>query len=190
MTSIADIEDGIRNEMQLISLRPHQHADMELIAAKHRQLYGPEYGWDEQRVGEVINKITADFIDHYDSASERCWIAERNGQFVGCVMLVNDRSEKKTANLRLLLVERDARGTGLGRTLVRQCAQFAREAGYARLTLWTNSVLTSAIRLYQSEGYRLVREEEHETFGLRLTGQYWDLDLSRNVDAGSDHSIP
>jgi GNAT superfamily N-acetyltransferase len=189
MTSIAKIEHGIKNEIQPISLRPHRHGDMGLIKAKHRELYGAEYGWDEQRMGDVINRITADFIDHYDCTSERCWIAEHDGQFVGCVMLVKDRTAKKTANLRLLLVERTVRGTGLGRRLVRQCTQFAGETGYARLTLWTNSILTSAIRLYQSEGYRLLREEEHETFGVRLTGQYWGLDLSGNSNVEHDDGI-
>jgi GNAT superfamily N-acetyltransferase len=172
------MEDTTKRAMQYFSLRLHRPEDMELIVAKHGQLYKQEYGWGE-RFEELVGKIATDFIDHYDRTSERCWIAEREGEFLGCVMLVNDRAAEKTAKLRLLLVDPSARGLGLGRTLVRQCMQFAQETGYARITLWTNSILTSAQRIYRSEGYKLVREEEHETFGIKLTGQYWELDLSR-----------
>jgi GNAT superfamily N-acetyltransferase len=172
------MEDMTKRSTQYFSLRPHRPEDMELIVAKHGQLYKQEYGWGE-RFEELVGNITTDFIDHYDRTSERCWIAEREGEFLGCVMLVNDRTAEKTAKLRLLLVDPSARGLGLGRTLVRQCIQFAQETGYARITLWTNSILTSAQRIYRSEGYKLVREEEHETFGIKLTGQYWELDLSR-----------
>lgn len=175
--------DKTERTAQSFSLRTHRPEDMELIVAKHGQLYMQEYGWDES-FEELVAKITTNFIDQYDPASERCWIAEHNEEFLGCVMLVNDRTSKKTAKLRLLLVEPAARGLGLGRTLVQQCNQFAREVGYARITLWTNSILTSARRVYESEGYKLVQEEEHKTFGIKLTGEYWELVLSEDVAGG------
>jgi len=156
------------------------------IVHRHGAIYAQEYGWDE-RMGALVARITADFIDQYDPRSERCWIAERDGEFLGCVFLVKDRGMKdralvkgadaSTAKLRLLLVEPTARGFGVGRTLVRQCTLFARGCGYSRIVLWTNSVLSSARRIYEHEGYRLVQEEEHESFGKKLVGQNWELRL-------------
>jgi GNAT superfamily N-acetyltransferase len=172
------MEDATKSATEHFSLRLHHAGDMELIVAKHGEFYSQEYGWD-RRFQELVGSITTDFINNYDRTSERCWIAEHEGCFLGCVMLVKERRAEKTAKLRLLLVDPAARGLGLGRTLVRQSMHFAQETGYARITLWTNSILTSAQRIYRSEGYKLVREEEHETFGPKLTGQYWELDLSR-----------
>ena len=164
-------EDG---KLRPFMLRTHRPGDMGWIVHRHGALYAQEYGWDE-RFEALVARITADFIDQYDPSSERCWIAERDGEFLGCVFLVKDREAEKTARLRLLLVEPSARGLGVGRTLVAQCTHLARQAGYERIVLWTNSVLTSARRIYEHAGYRLIREEEHASFGKKLTGQYWEL---------------
>ena len=179
-------------------LRSHRPGDMGVVVSRHGALYAQEYGWDE-RFEAMVACITADFIDQYDPACERCWIAERDGAFLGCVFLVKDRAKKpvgnpgpgehqtvdssvpgrpqKTARLRLLLVEPSARGFGLGRALVRQCSEFARQAGYERIVLWTNSVLDAARHLYECEGYRLLGEEHHDSFGKKLTSQDWELTL-------------
>ncbi|RAH77773.1 GNAT family N-acetyltransferase [Aspergillus japonicus CBS 114.51] len=157
------------------TLRHHRPGDMGWIVHRHGALYAQEYGWNE-RFEALVASVTVDFIKNYDPARERCWIAERDDQFLGCVMLVNDRnSGDNAAKLRLLLVEPSARGLGLGRALIQQCTAFAREAGYARIRLWTNSVLVSARRLYEKEGYRLVSTEEDEKLGFRSTGEFWEL---------------
>ena len=157
-------------------LRPHRPGDMGWVVQSHGLLYAREYGWDE-RFEALVAHITADFIDNFDSARERCWIAERNGESIGSVFLVKDKKSRTTARLRLLLVDPAARGLGLGRTLIRECTLFARNADYRKITLWTNSVLNAARHLYQAEGYHLISEEIHNSFGKKLTGQHWELNL-------------
>ena len=157
-------------------LRPHRPGDMGWVVQRHGFLYAEEYGWDE-RFEALIARITADFIEHLNPLRERCWIADRNDERLGCVFLVQDTKDPDTARLRLLLVEPTARGLGLGSTLIRECTQFARHTGYRKIALWTNSVLDTARHLYQREGYRLVAEEPHHSFGKDLLGQNWELTL-------------
>lgn len=158
------------------TLRTHRPGDIGWIIHRHGILYYQEYGWDERFEG-LVASIAAEFIKQYDPQAERCWIAEQGGHPIGCIMLVRDRPSQNTAKLRLLLVEPSARGLGVARSLVRQCRTFAEEVGYERIVLWTNQNLTSARRLYSSEGYRCVHEEEHETIGIKLVGETWELDL-------------
>lgn len=160
-----------------VVLRTHRPGDIGFIIHRHGVLYAEQYGWDE-RFEALVARIAADFIDNYDETKERCWIAERDGAYLGCIMLVNEKSEKNTAKLRLLLVEPSARGLGLGTQLIQQCIDFAKEKHYHRIVLWTQSILGSARRLYLGLGFKLVQEEAHESFGPKLTGESWELVLS------------
>jgi DNA-binding MarR family transcriptional regulator/GNAT superfamily N-acetyltransferase len=157
-------------------LRAHRPGDMGWIVHRQAVLYAQEYSWDE-RYESLISRIVADFIDRFDPKRERCWIAERNGEIVGSVFLIKHPERAGVAQLRLLYVERSARGLGIGRRLVRECTEFARQTGYKTLMLWTNSVLTSARRIYEAEGYQLVSEKPHHSFGHDLVGQTWELAL-------------
>jgi len=155
-------------------LRPHQPGDMGWVVERHGALYNREYGWNEE-FEALVAEIVASFIRNFDSKRERCWMAEKDGENVGCVFLV--RKSDTTAKLRLLLVEPKARGLGIGQRLVHECTRFARQAGYRKIVLWTNSILDAARAIYEQEGYQLINEEAHHSFGHDLVGQDWELAL-------------
>lgn len=155
-------------------IRPHQPGDIGWIIHRQGLLYHEEYGWDET-FEALVAEIAASFVMNFDPKLERCWIAEREGQVAGSVFVVKKTPD--TAQLRLLYVDPGARGLGIGRRLVEECIRFARAHGYKTLTLWTNDILVSARRIYESSGFKLVAEEPHHSFGKDLVGQNWDLDL-------------
>jgi DNA-binding MarR family transcriptional regulator/GNAT superfamily N-acetyltransferase len=157
-----------------VVLRPHCPGDMGWVVQAHGELYAREYGWDE-RFEALVAGIVAEFVAGHDPRRSRCWIAESDGERVGSVFLVP--ASKTVAKLRLLIVEPRERGRGLGRRLVEQCIAFAREKGYRRLVLWTQSNLAAARSIYRSCGFELKRRERHASFGVKLTGEYWELAL-------------
>jgi ribosomal protein S18 acetylase RimI-like enzyme len=162
-----------------IRLRDPAPGDFGWMVERHAILYREEYGWREKFEG-VCARIVADFIEHFDPKLEKCWIAEMAGQRVGCVMLVKDDPKAKKADvsrIRLLLLEPQARGQGLGRRLVEECVAFSRAKGYARVTLWTHKELTAARAIYAKLGFKKTGEESHDDWGGRATSEFWDLDL-------------
>jgi DNA-binding MarR family transcriptional regulator/GNAT superfamily N-acetyltransferase len=157
-----------------IALRAHRPGDIGWVVSRHGALYAAEYGWD-QRFEALVAEIAAGFIKGFDPKLERCWIAELDGEPVGSVFVV--KQSAGVAKLRLLLIEPRARGRGLGRRLVRECIDFARARGYRKLVLWTQSNLAAARAIYKSEGFSLKSAEKHNSFGVKLTGEYWELKL-------------
>jgi DNA-binding MarR family transcriptional regulator/GNAT superfamily N-acetyltransferase len=163
-----------RRQKPAITLRTHRPGDLGWVTHRHGVLYYQEYGWD-QRFEALVADVVAKFVHNHDPARERCWIAEIDGEPVGSVFAV--KLNRHTAKLRLLLIEPGARGLGLGKRLVQQCIDFAREAGYRKLVLWTQSNLAAARHIYKQSGFRRVKQEVHRRFGPRVVGEYWELRL-------------
>lgn len=155
-------------------LRPPRPGDMGWVVHRHGALYAQEYGWDD-RFEALVAEIVAKFVQNFDPKVERCWIAEREDDIVGSVFLV--KKSRNIAQLRLLLVEPSARGLGIGKRLVDECIQFARQAGYRTITLWTQSNLAAARGIYKSAGFQVVHRERHENFGYELESETWELAL-------------
>ena len=156
------------------TLRPLRTGDIGWITHRQAVLYSHEYGWDGTYEA-LVAEILAGFVKGFDPSAENSWVAESEDAIVGCVFLV--RASPSVAKLRLLYVEPEARGLGVGTRLVNECIEFARTKGYCTLTLWTNDVLVSARRIYEAAGFRLSKEERHHSFGKLLLGQTWELAL-------------
>jgi DNA-binding MarR family transcriptional regulator/GNAT superfamily N-acetyltransferase len=175
MAVVEDVFSGVEAPPPYVirGLRP---GDFGWVVHRHGVLYAEEYGWDTT-FEALVARIVADYVDHHDPRAEDAWIAELDGEPVGCVFCV--RRDDQTGQLRLLLVEPKARGYGIGARLVEECIRFARRAGYDELVLWTNDVLVAARRIYEAAGFVLFDEEPHHSFGHDLVGQNWRLDLRR-----------
>ena len=157
-----------------IVLREHKAGDMGWIVQRHAQLYQQEYDFDVT-FEALCARIAAEFIENFDADAERCWIAERDGQRLGSALVVN--AGESNAQIRLVLVEPQARGSGLGRLLVRECIRYATQRNYKFITLWTNDNLHAARHIYASEGFELVSSEAHYSFGHDLVGENWQRPL-------------
>ncbi len=155
-------------------LRAPAPGDFGWVIKRHAELYAQEYGWTAPFEG-LCAQIIADFANKFDKTRERGWIAEMDGENVGCIFLAKETDE--VARIRLLLVEPKARGLGLGARLVDECVRFARRAGYRKITLWTHSVLTAARHIYEKAGFTLMRSEPHKSWGRPVVSEHWDLQL-------------
>ena len=155
-------------------LREPRPGDMGWVVQSHGAFYAREYGFDSSFEG-LVAEIAAKFLASFDASRERCWIAEIEGTQVGSIFLV--RHTDDVAKLRLLLVEPAGRGQGLGQRLVGECVAFAKASGYRKITLWTQSILVAARKIYQDAGFKLVATEPHRSFGQSLIGETWELEL-------------
>ncbi|MFD0069502.1 GNAT family N-acetyltransferase [Streptomyces sp. NPDC059944] len=162
-------------ERHVVVRRADRPGDLGWAVMAHGEVYDREFGWNTD-FEVLVAKIVAEYAAQHDPDREAAWIAEVDGRRAGCVFLV-DGDRPGVAKLRILLVAPDARGLGLGPRLVRECLDFARAAGYRQVTLWTNDVLVSARRIYESFGFTLTDQEPHHSFGHDLVGQTWTLAL-------------
>jgi DNA-binding MarR family transcriptional regulator/GNAT superfamily N-acetyltransferase len=163
-----------KSEERRYTLRDPAPGDFGWIVKRHAELYAQEYKWLEPFEG-VCAQIVADYVNNHDAKRERCWVAEMDGENVGCIFVAKDSDE--VARIRLLLVDPKARGLGLGARLTEEAVRFAREAGYKKMTLWTHSVLTAARHIYQKSGFKLMRSEKHKSWGQPVVSEHWDLEF-------------
>jgi DNA-binding MarR family transcriptional regulator/GNAT superfamily N-acetyltransferase len=170
MTAIMASLNGKPKSEAPYLIRQNAPGDIGWIIHRQAAIYAAEYGWDES-FEALVAEIAGGFLKTHDPKRERCWVAERNGEIVGSIFLVD--AGKGLAKLRLLYVEPDARGLGIGRRLVEEVLRFAKGVGYQRVTLWTNDVLASARRIYEAAGFSLTSSERHRSFGKDLVGQMW-----------------
>jgi GNAT superfamily N-acetyltransferase len=159
------------SDKSTILLREHRPGDIGWVIHRHGVLYAREFGWDAT-FEAMVAKVAAAFVEDFKPGRDRCWIAELEGAIVGAAFVV--QASKTVAKLRMVYVEPDARGLGLGRRLVREAMTFARNAGYVRMTLWTNDVLLAARALYEREGFSKVAAEPYRGFGHDLVGETWE----------------
>jgi GNAT superfamily N-acetyltransferase len=162
-----------------VKVRPlGEPGDLGWVVMAHGEVYATEFGWDTT-FEELVSRIVADYAATRDPQREAAWIAEAEGRRVGCVFCV--AKSRDEAQLRILLVQPEARGLGIGQDLVGRCVEFARDAGYRRMLLWTNDPLVAAARIYLAAGFRLVAEEPHHSFGVDLVGRTYQLELMAAV---------
>src|SRR5690348_9324349 len=159
-----------------IVIRSHQPGDLGWAIERHGRLYADEYGWNEE-FEALVASLFAAFATRHDSETEHFWVAEVDGRRAGCVFVVRNVDDPSMAQLRCLLVDPSNRGLGAGHRLVEQCIDFARTAGYRGMTLWTNDVLVSARRIYETAGFKLAKEYRHHSFGRDLVGQVWTMEF-------------
>lgn len=173
MQTIARILDG-EDQAASIILRPHHIGDVAHVVARQARLYADEFGWDGSYEA-LAAEIGGQFLQQYDPATEGCWIAERDGRVIGSVFVVD--AGHGVAQLRLLYVEPEARGLGVGKLLVDQVVRFARDKRYGKIRLWTQASLAAARKLYAAAGFTLTESKPHHSFGKDLVGEYWELKL-------------
>jgi DNA-binding MarR family transcriptional regulator/GNAT superfamily N-acetyltransferase len=180
LTAIRNVQDMLSNRntetTQGVCIRTYRIGDIGWAIERHAQLYAQEYHWNEE-FEALVAKLFTGFANDHDPAKERLWVAELEGERVGCVFVVRNGEDPSAAQLRCLLVDSKGRGLGIGKQLVAECIAFARSAGYRKIMLWTNDVLVAARRIYLAAGFTLVKEEPHHSFGHDLVGQIWSLEL-------------
>ena len=174
MATIENLLEPPQRARPSFLLRSHRIGDMGWVISRQSIVYAEEYGWDISYEA-LVAEICAQFIKNYDAAREHCWIAEVDGKPLGSVFLV--KASDEFAKLRLLAVEKEARGLGIGRALVEQCIRAAREKGYKKMTLWTQSILVAARQIYRDTGFTLVESKPHRSFGHDLIGETWEREL-------------
>jgi DNA-binding MarR family transcriptional regulator/N-acetylglutamate synthase-like GNAT family acetyltransferase len=174
MTTIEQTLERPAEKPAAFIMRSHRPGDIGWVISSQAKAYAEEYGWDISYEA-LVAEICAQFIKNYDASREHCWIAEAGGEPLGSIFLV--KASDEVAKLRLLLVEKKARGLGVGRALVEQCVSSARAKGYKKMTLWTQSILVAARGIYQATGFRRVKEEPHHSFGVDLVGETWEREL-------------
>jgi DNA-binding MarR family transcriptional regulator/GNAT superfamily N-acetyltransferase len=159
-----------------IILRGPRVGDLGLLTQRNGVIYNQQFGWDGG-FEALVAGIYQEFHELPASPAKNLWVAERNGKILGSVFVIPYERSAETAQLRMLYVEPEARGLGIGTLLVKQVVAFAREHGYRRVKLWTQENLTSARKIYAAQGFKMISSEPHHSFGKDLMSEFWELEL-------------
>ena len=95
-------------------------------------------------------------------------VGEESGRVLGAVTFVpgpgpfHEGEFGDAASIRMLAVEPEARGRGIGRALVEECIRRARADGRSRISLYTRPFMTAAHAMYEGLGFERVRDLDWE----------------------------
>ena len=152
--------------MNLI-IRPYRSGEEQYVAEAHRRIYTEEYRWGESFTSYAA-QIALTFPTRGKCPEEELWVAELDGQLVGSILLCRTE-EDGTGQLRLFLVEKAHRNSGIGSALTDALLVRARAVGYRRLILWSADPLHDALRHYEKLGF--VYEEAVDNHDWSLEGK-------------------
>jgi GNAT superfamily N-acetyltransferase len=157
-----------------VRIRDAEPGDHGWVLERHAHLFEDQERWGEPFVA-MIARLVADYLEEHDPECEGAWVAELDGKRAGAVYCV--RRSDDVAQLRLLFVDVEARGHGVGGKLVEHCISFARARGYQQMMLSTVSPLASARRIYDAAGFKQTKEEPDPAFPEGTFAQEMWLEL-------------
>jgi GNAT superfamily N-acetyltransferase len=120
-------------------------------------------------------QIAAEYILGQAKDRSRVWLAKKEEQVIGSIFIIERPYNE--AQLRLLFVDRQVRGVGLGRWLVEESIRYCRTAGFSVVYLWTVQGLDRATAVYESVGFTRVTEKTAEQWGKPSREIRFDLNL-------------
>ena len=162
--------------MSVKLLEGYQPGVIGRVTEMHARYYSRDWGLDDSFEAKVAKEL-ADFFGRYDTARDRFWMAQRDGDPVGSITIDGSDRNAQGARLRFFILSDSARGQGVGNLLMDAAMAFCRQAGFHRVFLWTFDGLSAARHLYEKHGFRIVEQVEGTQWGKPLTEQKMVVEL-------------